>query len=188
MVVGMPKSTPRRLVLAAVVAALVAMPLSGCSADAKPSPSPSASAGETTPIFASDEEALAAAVAAYEAYLDVAQQIGEDGGEDAGRIREAVTDEYAEEEIPNYESLAENKYRVVGRGTLESPSLAERTNDAVHIYGCVSVGTSRVVDSDGQDVTPPNRPTTVPLELTFQQIGDDLLLAGSDLWPGDDFC
>ncbi|MCP2370914.1 hypothetical protein BJ978_001590 [Agromyces terreus] len=183
----MPNLRSRQLVLAAALAALT-ITLSGCLADANPSPSASPPPSESAPIFATDEEALAAAVAAYDAYLDVAQQVGEDGGAEPDRIRAAVTDEYADEEIPNYASLGDNDYRIVGRGTLGKATLMERTDSTVHIYGCVGVGTSRVIDGDGKDVTPTGRPQSVPLELTFQIDNGELLLSSSDVWPGDDFC
>ncbi|MET4158468.1 hypothetical protein [Agromyces sp. PvR057] len=194
MVVGMPNPRARRLALAAAVAAgaagaALAMALSGCSADVEPTAAPTPStSSDAAPIFASDEEALAAAVAAYEAYLDVAQEIGEEGGEDPGRLRNAVTSDYADQEIPNYESLSEHHYRVEGRGSLDKPTLMERSDSTVRIYGCIGVGTSRVLDAEGNDITQPDRDSAVPLELTFSWSGDRLLLAGSDVWSGEDYC
>ncbi|GAA1939270.1 hypothetical protein [Agromyces allii] len=183
----MPIPRARHLALVATAAAL-ALALSACSADAEPTPSASPAPTEAAPIFASDEEALAAAVAAYDRYLDVTQQIGEDGGANAERILEVATQDYANQEIPNYESLAQHEYRVVGRGTIDAPRLMERSGSVVRIYGCVGVGTTRVLDASGVDITSSERPTTIPLQLSFEAKNDTLLVADSDVWSGDDFC
>ena len=54
---------------ALTIAGLTALLLGGCVGEPAPTPTPSAStAGAAEPIFASDEEALAAAEAAYRAY------------------------------------------------------------------------------------------------------------------------
>ncbi|WP_152030992.1 hypothetical protein [Agromyces aureus] len=188
MVVCMPIPRARHLALVATAAAL-AFTLSGCGADADPTPSATPSPTEAAPIFASDEEALAAAVASYDRYLDVTQQVGEDGGADADRIFEVATEDYANQEIPNYKSLAEQQYRVVGRGTLDATRLMERSETTVRIYGCVGVGTSKVLDADGVDITSADRPAVVPLEISFQATDNGaLLVAGSDVWSGADFC
>ena len=60
-----------RLPLAWVLALVVA----GCAATPSPTAAPTPSADAADPIFASDEEALAAAVEAYERYRAVSQQI-----------------------------------------------------------------------------------------------------------------
>src|SRR5690606_24012229 len=62
----------------------VAVLLSGCvqqGPEVTPPPEPS-----TTPIFASDEEALAAATEAYEAYLAMSDLIAQEGGVNPERI------------------------------------------------------------------------------------------------------
>ncbi|HEX6365881.1 MAG TPA: hypothetical protein VF000_07010, partial [Agromyces sp.] len=108
------RSRPRRSVTnragaGVVAAASVALLLGGCvgvpgatpTPTAAPSPSPS-----PEPIFASDEEALAAAVEAYERYLRVSQMIGEEGGANPRRILSVVTPEYAEVAIAGFEGMA----------------------------------------------------------------------------------
>ena len=67
----MPDARPRRLTprVAALLgsAGVLALALSGCAGAPTPTPTPPSSAS-AAPIFASDEEALAAAEAAYERY------------------------------------------------------------------------------------------------------------------------
>lgn len=187
----MRRSRPR--VGAALAAAgALALLLSGCVGNA-PTPSPSPSSDAAEPIFASDEEALAAAVEAYERYIKVAAQIGEDGGDDPERLLQVVSEEYSIVAIADYEDLADHGYRVTGRNSIDTTSLVESSTHEgqaeVTIYGCVRVGTTRIVDADGKDITPVDRDTEVPLVLVFAGAEPDgLKLTKSDLWTGDDFC
>ncbi|PWC05211.1 hypothetical protein [Agromyces badenianii] len=182
----------RSTVAALAAAGALALLLSGCTSG-DPAPSPTSSPDAAEPIFASDEEALAAAVEAYEAYISVAAEIGEDGGSHPERVLSVVSDEYSTDAIAEYENLASHGYRVVGRSTIDTTSLVDRTTNGptteVTIYGCVGVGTTRVLDSTGRDITPADRDEKVPLVLVFE--GPDkhrLTLAKSDLWTGSDFC
>lgn len=195
------RSRPRRSALiragaAAVVAASVALLLGGCvgvpGATAAPTAAPSASPSPE-PIFASDEEALAAAVEAYERYLRVSQVIGEEGGANPGRILSVVTPEYAEVAIAGFEGMATQDLRIVGENTFSTKSLIEHAEQngtaVVSIYACVGVGTTRILDAGGVDFTPADRDEVVPLVLAFESGQEKtLLLSGSEMWTGDDFC
>ncbi|MFB6612198.1 hypothetical protein ACFCVO_17880 [Agromyces sp. NPDC056379] len=177
---------------ALAAAGAIALLLSGC-AGAVPAPSPSPSADAADPIFASDEEALAAAVEAYEAYIAVAAEIGQDGGSDPERVLSVVSEGYSTEAIADYEDLASHGYRVLGQNSIDTTSLVELSNygrkTEVTIYGCVRVGTTRIIDSNGNDVTPAGRDSEVPLVLVFEGTSaNELKLTKSDLWTGNDFC
>ncbi len=188
-----PVPRPRRGVAAALAAAgAVALLLSGCTGGA-PAASPSPSADAAEPIFATDEEALAAAVEAYEAYMAVDAQIGEDGGSDPERILGVVSEEYSLDVIAEYEDLADHGYKVTGTSTIDTTSLVEKAGNESHavvtIYACVGVGTTRIIDAGGIDITPVNRDPETPLVLVFAGTNaDELKLTRSDLWTGSDFC
>ena len=57
-----------RVAASAAAGVLVALLLGGCTGTPAPTASPTPSASAAEPVFASDEEALAAAVEAYEKY------------------------------------------------------------------------------------------------------------------------
>ena len=69
-----------------------ALVLTGCTAP--PPHTVAVSSPTATPVFASDEEALAAAVEAYEKYLAVSDQIAQEGGAGADSFADVVTDEW----------------------------------------------------------------------------------------------
>lgn len=186
----MPRTARRLAALLLAGATLVS--LAAC-APGEPEPTPSPIAAQTdAPIFASDEEALAAAVAAYEAYLDAEQQITQSDDTDTELIRAVTTSEYADELIEQYDAIRQSSLRLEGRGQLDSARLAEHSSDGsatfVSVYACSDVSGVRVIDESGSDVTP-QRADRVPVLIEFEQKGDELLLvAGSDKWPGEDFC
>ncbi|MCU1570933.1 MAG: hypothetical protein JWR33_1674, partial [Naasia sp.] len=71
--------------------ALIATALSGCaSSPTPPTPAPSPSP-TASPLFASEEEALAAATEAYAAYQAVADEVAEAGGAGADKYEQVAT-------------------------------------------------------------------------------------------------
>jgi hypothetical protein len=181
-------------VFSVAAAGVIALALSGCTGAPEPTPTPSAPTDAAEPIFASDEEALAAAEAAYERYLSVSAEIGADAGEGTERVLDVATAEYAAEVISEFEKMSAQGLRVEGANTLDTTSLLERSEldgrALVSIYGCVGVGTTQILDEQGNDLTPVDRDDRVPLVLSFESDDGDgrLLVAGSDSWSGDDFC
>ncbi|WP_281885847.1 hypothetical protein [Agromyces rhizosphaerae] len=180
--------------LLAVLAVAAATALVGC-APADASPPPASATPTVEPVFASDEEALAAAIAAYEAYLALSQVIEEEGGHAPDRIRDVVTPTYADELILEFEELASRSISIVGSSRIASAHIAQWSVGAedvvVDAYMCVDGSDTRILDSAGDDITPASRETRVPLLVHFigpavQDRG--LLVDSSELWRGDDFC
>jgi hypothetical protein len=146
-----------------------------------------------TPIFASEEEALAAAEDAYADYLEMSNLISSEGGVDPERIAPFVTEEQLEEEIEAASYLSENGLRVSGeiRATQlvlqqyhEADGVAE-----VAAYACLDVSNARAVDEAGVDRTPADRPDTIALEITIIARGlESPILASSDQWQDSSFC
>ena len=82
---------PFRSTAVVLVIGVVALLLTGCAPTPPvitPEPSPSSS-----PVFASDEDALAAATEAYRKYLEVSDQIFIDGGSQPDRLKSVVDGE-----------------------------------------------------------------------------------------------
>lgn len=162
--------------------------LAGCDAGSTAPSSPPPTPSPQAPIFASDEEALAAAEAAYAAYAAVDAAILADGGKGSDRIKDHVSATYEPTVLKAYAQIAEGGLVVRGEGSVERARLIEANREVVQIYACLDVGGTVVLNAEGVDVTPPERPLRTPVRLRFVPDGDRLLLDGSEKWDGDDFC
>ena len=177
----------------ALLTVLVAsLALTGCVPDDEPvvvDPSPSA-----TPIFESEEEALAAAEAAYGEYLAVSDLISASGGDDVEGLAEYVTSSHLETLLAEYEEFKASGRRTAGQTTFDSLQLqqySEIDNEAVVVvYLCLDVSQVRVIDQEGLDVTSADRKLRLPLEIQLTTVDRDgvLLIENSTYWDGDDFC
>jgi len=178
--------------LAAAFAAATALLLAGCTGDdpiVLPGPDPT-----TAPVFASDEDALAAAEVAYGEYLRASAEITKKDGDDPKSIAPFVTENYLPELLASFADLRSAKKHFVGEITFDHLELQQYSDDlvgpaTVAVYLCLDLTAARVNDSTGADVTP-DRPVHVPLEVTLETIDRDpeLLLASSESWTGEDFC
>jgi hypothetical protein len=188
-----PRSRSRRG-LALAVAGVVALALSGCvgAQGTTPTPSPAES---PSPVFASDEEALAAAMRAYEAYSAASQEIAVEGGVHPERIDSTVTPAYAAVLHEEFAALTQAGVTLVGPTRVDAAKLSESTYDErgarISVYFCRDVSEVRVIGVDGSDVTPADRDNRVPTQAFFVSSDDDaatILVDGVELWPGEDFC
>jgi len=156
-----------------------------------PEPGPGA-----TPVFASDEEALAAATDAYAKYLKVSDEITNDGGMGAERISSLVTPEQFLRELDGFKKLQVEGLRTQGSSTSAVKGLQRYVDSSsgtaeVVIYVCVDVSAVRILNGSGQDVTRAGRPDTIPLEVEFevtQKIPTEMTISRSEPWSGNDFC
>ena len=179
----------RSAVGAAVLLGMLA--LSGCvEGDPLPTLPPTPSA---TPIFASEEEALAAAEEAYAAYSEVSDLIANDGGVDPERIAPFVTDEQLQNELDTAAYYRDHGIHSVGSVTVIKTVLQQANESVgtveVAVYVCLDVESVRVLDNSGNDVTPSDRDPITALEVVLQgDAADSLLVASSDLWSDSSFC
>ncbi|MFF2272991.1 hypothetical protein ACFVTX_11995 [Agromyces sp. NPDC058136] len=187
----------RTRVAALAAAGAVVVALSACTSGPEPDPSTEPRPSESAaPIFASDDEALAAAVEAYEKYLAVVDQLTGAGGENAQRIREVAAEDYAAELEASLERLRASGTRTSGASTADHFKLVQYRDEAgvgaeVSIYVCLDASGVRVMDASGADVTPADRVDRRPLQVKLISATDNpatLLPTGSETWPGDDFC
>jgi hypothetical protein len=165
--------------------------LSGCgTSDPLPTLPPTPS---STPVFASEEEALAAAEDAYAAYSEVADAVANSGGSEPERLAPFVTEEQLQNELESAAFYQENEIHSVGSPTVISFELQQYFEAAdgaeVVAYVCLDVSRVSVLDADGHDVTPLDRHAVVPLEVAFvADRTDRVLISSSELWSGDSFC
>jgi len=182
-----------RLVALGALACVLAV--SGCvgAEPSEPSPSPTASA---EPVFASEQEALAAATEVYEGYTKVGDQIAADGGTEVNRLAPFVTDAQLQQEDSSYGALRDRSLVGVGAASFDSVRLQDfrpdlAANDTLNVYLCSDITRLRLFDASGADVTPPDRTDRLPLLVSFLLTEQDerpLLIDGSDTWSGDNFC
>ena len=180
------RSEMRRLGAAAAVVAAV-LCLGACAPEdpgPKPSPDPT-----STPLFASDEEALAAAEEAYGRYQAVADAILMDGGANPERLLDVATQEKLEYEQRGYEELRSSGYTFTGSSTFDRMTLQSRDDATVSVYVCDDITSVDVLGQDGRSVVMPDRPDIFPRAVTFVSNGDrTLVVSNSDEWTGSNFC
>ncbi|WP_353814794.1 hypothetical protein [Agromyces sp. SYSU T00266] len=181
----MPRALPR---LAALVITGAVLGLAACAAQSPdPEPTPTTDAADA-PLFANDEEALAAAVEAYEAYLDVEHRIMGPEQAPISSIRPVTTDSFGDELAGQYEELRAAGLHLEGTARIDSARLAQIIQDSTAqatLYACSDVSHVRVIDKSGEDVTPV-RIDRVPVIIELETKA--MLVAGSTTWTGDDFC
>lgn len=164
----------------------IALALAGCSTQ-EPAAQPTTST-ELMPLFASDEEALAAAEAAYTNYLQVSDQIARDGGANPERLKGLVSQGLLESQFDTYREVTAKKVKALGASTFFNFKLQQTSANNVSNYVCLDVSGIRVVDSSGVDVTPIDRPNLLPLSLNWNVKGSQLILDSSEVWTGENFC
>jgi hypothetical protein len=171
----------------AVLAAILV--LSGCGrSDPLPTLPPTPS---STPVFASEEEALAAAEDAYAAYLEVSSSISAAGGADPGRIETVATRGLLDASLTGYATLRDNKWRTTGETRIAGAQLqfadldAIEGEDVVGIYVCVDYADVDVLDDAGNSVVAPERPDLQAFEVFFDLVDRELIGSSVDAWDND---
>ena len=167
----------------------VALVLSGCvptTTPAGPSPRPS-----TTPVFANEAEALAAATKAYAAYVRVSDEIFAGGGIDADKLKAVATGKQLKTNIEGFAEARSKGYRSSGGTTFDHVALQSflpgRVADLVTLYVCDDVSLVSVLNSSGESVVSERRPDRAGYQATFSYSAKSpnlLLLSDKELWSG----
>lgn len=174
---------------ATALIAVLLVALAGC-VPTTPEPTPT-SDPTPTGVFASEDEALAAAEEAYAEYLRVSDEIAQDGGADPERIEVAVVANRYEAELQSYRAFQGTGQSQIGATTaapLEVASVDLDTGEIV-AHTCLDFSGTRFVDSTGLDVTPADRPAVAAVEIKLElSDGGRLLVAGSEPWSDLNYC
>lgn len=162
--------------------------LTGCV----PHPSPTLPSPEptSTPVFASDEEALAAAEAAYREYeAEVDRSLST---YDQDGLPKVATGDALSAAIKAATDLEKRGQRQTGTSTIDSLSLVAggAEDESVQIYACLDVSGTDLVDGSGKSVVPSGRPTRFPVtvNLDWSSEAGVLLVSREEVWDGKDFC
>lgn len=177
---------------ALLIVLVATLALSGCVPDDDPivvDPEPSSS-----PIFASDEEALAAAEEAYGAYQDTEDLVSAEGGENAERLELVATRDALKAGLAGMTVFRESGYHAVGSTEVASLTLQQfdaypAANEAVvSAYLCLDLSNLDVVDSSGSSVVSASRPAQQAFEVSFDMQDDHLILGSREPWEGEGVC
>jgi hypothetical protein len=176
------------------VAVALALLLVGCvPADPVVTPVPVPS---STPLFATDADALKAATEAYAAYLAMSDRISADGGADAERIAPFVGDSELGNELRGFAIFRTKGYSTSGSSTFNNVALqqvltAGKQQKEVVVYLCSDATSIRLIAGNGSDITPADRADRQPFEATFISPVDHhalLVLTRNTPWSGSDIC
>lgn len=183
-----------RLCLAGVAVACSALLLSGCLQPAPAVTPPGASGSK--PLFASDEDALAAATKAYAAYLQMSDLIAQEGGVNPERLAPLVTSKWLKDQIAALGKLTKSGNHQVGSTSFKvdrlqqvsEPSAGEVT---VVMYVCADLSATRILDKSNTEVTSDGVRRVVPFVETFvasPRNKGSLIVSEDTVWTGRDFC
>jgi len=152
--------------------AAAAVMLSGCLAPA-PEPTPT-----STAVFASEDDAFAAAEETYRAYVDAANQRREDATSDPDPQSFLVGDAL-QTDIDSRREFDDLGVRIVGPSEISAIALqsADLNTGDVAIRACYDSTAARVVNEVGDDVTKPDRDPTVLVQVSLTPVGSQLLIA-----------
>ncbi|WP_447913202.1 hypothetical protein [Microbacterium phyllosphaerae] len=156
----------------------------GCLTACAPTPVPTAT---PTAAFASEEEAYAAAEEVYRAYNDALNESRMmTAGADPQRF---LTGLALESDLEASRYFDEHRLEVAGEGVISQfdglYATLSTSESEVIARVCLDVSNTQVFDADGNDVTPTNRPTRLPLEVTFVQTTGILLISNESLIEGE---
>lgn len=163
---------------------LTALVLTGCTT---PTPMPTAPPEPSiAPVFASDEEALAAAEEAYGRYVAAAQSVIHRGGQNPEAVEPYLSAELYERDRQSFEKFRENSW--VGVGDASFTMLLQQYDDhSVHTYVCDDFSKTDVHDTTGVSVVSPDRRTRFAYEVEFA-VADQMRIVNKDLWDGSGVC
>lgn len=172
-----------RLLPVTLVEALL---LAACTTPAPMPPAPPTP--DATPVFASDEEALAAAEEAYGAFLLTLDAILADGGQKPERLLEVASESVLDQESPGFAQMRADGLR--GVGSAKSSLVLQSANwdtGEVTAYACDDLSGTAILDSNGQPYGNTESSVSV-FEYEVEFLGQPLKVAARSPWNGSSTC
>ncbi len=167
--------------LSLAVAAGLTLALGACGPEPQPPmPTPSPT---TTPFFASDEEALAAAEEVYREYDRISAALLGDPNLDLSVLEDVTAGGLLASERDSIEEARINQLRFEGRSEIvwvELQSVDEAGQVVLHV--CEDVTAVAIYDGNGTSMVDENRPPRSTLEAVVVPVNGHLRLVSRELW------
>lgn len=187
---------PRRSLTVRVAATLAALTLgaslAACADTTRIPPAPT-DTGAAEPLFTSDEEALAAAVAAYEEYAIIvdallAREVPEGNLEDVAGEELVISTTADVEEFLGLGWTATARREIDG-AVLQSRIAELESTETVVIYLCEDLSDVDVIDSSGSSVVEETRNPRTDIEVVvrFNSLGEPRVTE-REVWGGNAAC
>jgi hypothetical protein len=168
--------------------------LTGCAQP--PVTVPTTPAATDAPVFASEEEALAAATDAYAAYLKASDDSWAGGSTTREEFLALSTGQAHDDDVAADALFTERGWKKTGVTSFDSMLLQSSGPSGggeweIRAYVCVDVTQSDVIDNSGQSVAKKDRPLRMPLLVAFvpsQNNSSILRVSESTTWSGSNFC
>lgn len=157
-----------------VALALGLVVLSGCSPTPEPTPTPTA-------VFASEEEAFAAAEETYRAYIDASNSVDLADPQTFDALNQYTAGRYLSEERKALSHMHAEGYVSEGAIRIEwfrNVSWVEGTT--LTAMSCNNVSETSLTDRDGTSLVPADRPIRYALRLELTLVRDALRIVKSD--------
>lgn len=137
---------------AATIAVALAVGLAACQPEPEPSP--------TGPVFASEEEAFAAAEQTYRAYVDALNQVDLSDPETFEAVYAWTTGEFRADEKKTFSTMHADGWVVSGESVITRIDFlaAATSRGQVSIGACVDVSSVTLVDAAGASQVSADRP------------------------------
>jgi hypothetical protein len=182
---------PLRAGAMVAIAAITLLAVSGCAGSPTPTPTPTSSPA-ADPIFATDEEALAAAEAAYRRFLEVSTAVTADGGSNPERLESVATGQALADEIDAADDFQAEGLRTSGSigfrvHDLQSNAATDRLAE-ITVYVCDDLRALDVLDAKGNSMVVEGRVDDVPYTVVLEGGQASLLVSKRELWVRDNFC
>lgn len=146
-------------------------------------------------MFASEEEAFAAAEQVWIKYIDASNRFAASGGKDLAAFDGVVSDTQLEDEIEAAAQLRERDLHTAGGLEYSDFRFQQYHEDGapgayLQAYTCLEFGMVQVLDSSGSDVGVEGHDESRPYEVVFVTDGPKPPFMVEKLikWTGRDFC
>lgn len=167
----MPRRSLTLRAAAVLAAATLGAGLTACADTTRIPPAPN-DTGAAEPLFASDEEALAAAVEAYEEYLIVADAVLATPGEGGVDPSTVAMDSALEQLLEAEQRFLDQRLQLAGGRSIENmvaQQLPQRLGDEIGIfYVCEDVTGTDLLDGDGESLVGDERETLTAWEVVLE--------------------